>query len=52
MFRVFHGPVQELTRSVDPETNLVSVTDDVYAKGCCTSPEDGLEKAKQIDFQL
>ena len=30
---------------IDPQTNLVSVADDIYAKGCCTSPEDGL-KAK------
>ena len=31
---------------IDPQTNLVSVADDIYAKGCCTSPEDGLEKPK------
>ncbi|CAX39609.1 acetyl-CoA carboxylase, putative [Candida dubliniensis CD36] len=37
---------------IDPETNLVSVADDVYAKGCCTSPEDGLEKAKKIGFPV
>ncbi|RCK66171.1 Acetyl-CoA carboxylase [Candida viswanathii] len=37
---------------VDPETKLVSVDDDVYAKGCCTSPEDGLEKAKRIGFPV
>lgn len=37
---------------VNPETNLVSVADDVYAKGCCTSPEDGLEKAKKIGFPV
>lgn len=37
---------------VNEETNLVSVSDDVYAKGCCTSPEDGLEKAKVIGFPI
>lgn len=37
---------------VDPSTNLVSVSDEVYAKGCCTSPEDGLEKARQIGFPV
>lgn len=37
---------------VDPVSNLVSVSDSVYAKGCCTSPEDGLEKAKQIGFPV
>lgn len=37
---------------IDPATNLVSVSDEVYAKGCCTSPEDGLEKAKQIGFPV
>ena len=31
---------------IDPQTNLVSVADDIYAKGCCASPEDGLEKPK------
>lgn len=36
----------------DPETNLVYVSDEVYAKGCCTSPEDGLVKAKQIGFPV
>lgn len=37
---------------VDPKTNLVSVADDIYAKGCCTSPQDGLEKAKKIGFPV
>lgn len=37
---------------IDSETNLVSVSDEIYAKGCCTSPEDGLEKAKQIGFPV
>lgn len=33
---------------IDPQTNLVSVADGIYAKGCCTSPEDGLEKPKKL----
>lgn len=37
---------------VDEATNLVSVSEEVYAKGCCTGPEDGLEKAKQIGFPV
>lgn len=37
---------------IDPKTNLVSVSDEVYAKGCCTGPEDGLEKARQIGFPV
>ncbi|KAI5951033.1 ACC1 [Candida jiufengensis] len=37
---------------VDEKTNLVSVDDDVYAKGCCSGPEDGLEKAKKIGFPV
>lgn len=37
---------------IDKETNLVSVEDSVYQKGCCTSPEDGLVKAKQIGFPI
>ncbi|CAI5755652.1 unnamed protein product [Candida verbasci] len=37
---------------IDPATNLVSVSDEVYAKGCSTSPEDGLEKAKKIGFPV
>lgn len=38
--------------AVDPETGLVSVCDDIYQKGCCLSPEDGLEKAKVIGFPV
>ncbi|QLG70770.1 hypothetical protein HG535_0A07120 [Zygotorulaspora mrakii] len=37
---------------IDSETNLVSVAPDVYEKGCCTSPEDGLVKAKKIGFPV
>lgn len=37
---------------IDKETNLVSVSDETYAKGCCSSPEDGLEKARQIGFPV
>lgn len=37
---------------VDEETNLVSVADDIYAKGTCTGPEDGLEKARKIGFPV
>lgn len=37
---------------VDNETGLVSVADSIYAKGCCTSPEDGLAKAKEIGFPV
>lgn len=37
---------------IDKATNLVSVSEKVYAKGCCSSPEDGLEKAKQIGFPV
>lgn len=37
---------------VDETTNLVSVSDDVYAKGTCTGPKDGLEKAKKIGFPV
>lgn len=37
---------------IDEATNLVSVSEKVYAKGCCSSPEDGLEKAKQIGFPV
>lgn len=37
---------------LDPATNLVSVADDVYLKGCCDLPEDGLAKAKQIGFPV
>ncbi|CUM66038.1 uncharacterized protein PRCAT00003692001 [Priceomyces carsonii] len=37
---------------VDEKTNLVSVKEEVYEKGCCRSPEDGLEKAKKIGFPV
>lgn len=37
---------------LDQGTGLVSVADDVYAKGCCTGPEDGLAKAKEIGFPV
>lgn len=37
---------------VDPATNLVSVSDEVYAKGTCSGPADGLEKAKKIGFPV
>ncbi|AAS50436.1 AAR071Wp [Eremothecium gossypii ATCC 10895] len=37
---------------IDPHTKLVSVADDIYQKGCCLSPEDGLNKAKQIGFPV
>ncbi|ODV86304.1 hypothetical protein CANARDRAFT_6793 [[Candida] arabinofermentans NRRL YB-2248] len=37
---------------IDQKTNLVSVDDATYAKGCCTSPEDGLAKAKEIGFPI
>ena len=37
---------------VDKETNLVSVDDETYAKGCCNSPEDGLVKAREIGFPV
>ena len=37
---------------IDKESNLVSVSDDVYSKGCCNSPEEGLEIAKKIGFPV
>lgn len=37
---------------VDPKTHLVSVNEEVYAKGCVTSPEEGLIKAKEIGFPV
>ncbi|CCD26626.1 uncharacterized protein NDAI_0I00570 [Naumovozyma dairenensis CBS 421] len=40
------------TVKVDKETGLVSVPDDVYQEGCCSSPEDGLVKAKKIGFPV
>ncbi|ODV93626.1 hypothetical protein PACTADRAFT_51402 [Pachysolen tannophilus NRRL Y-2460] len=37
---------------IDHETKLVSVAPEIYAKGCCTSAKDGLEKAKKIGFPV
>ncbi|XBW38089.1 hypothetical protein QEN19_003676 [Hanseniaspora menglaensis] len=37
---------------LDPKTNLVSVSDAVYSKGCCTSAAEGLEIAKKIGFPV
>lgn len=36
----------------DEKTGLVSVSDEVYAKGCVYSPEEGLQKAKEIGFPV
>lgn len=36
----------------DKETGLVSISDEVYKMGCCSGPEDGLEKAKKIGFPV
>ena len=38
--------------NLDESTGLVSVDDEVYAKGCCSSPEQGLEVAKKIGFPV
>lgn len=40
------------TIHIDNKTNFVSVPDDVYVRGCCSSPEDALEKAKLIGFPV
>ena len=40
------------TIHIDNQTKFVSVPDDVYIKGCCSSPEDALEKAKLIGFPV
>ncbi|CAI4050081.1 hypothetical protein SUVZ_13G3390 [Saccharomyces uvarum] len=40
------------TIHIDGQTKLVSVPDEVYARGCCSSPEDALEKAKSIGFPV
>lgn len=40
------------TVHIDAKSGLVSVDDDVYRKGCCESPEDGLAKAKKIGFPV
>uniref|UniRef100_A0A060T7V3 ARAD1D05412p n=1 Tax=Blastobotrys adeninivorans TaxID=409370 RepID=A0A060T7V3_BLAAD len=37
---------------VDKNTGLVSVPEDIYQKGCCSGPEDGLAKAKKIGFPV
>lgn len=37
---------------LDPETGLVSISDEVYKLGCCSGPEDGLEKANKIGFPV
>ncbi|AET37860.1 acetyl-CoA carboxylase ACC1 Ecym_2107 [Eremothecium cymbalariae DBVPG len=37
---------------IDPQSGLVSVTDDVYQKGCCSSPQDGLMKARKIGYPV
>lgn len=34
------------------DNNLVTVPDDVYAKGCVSSWQEGLEKAKEIGFPV
>lgn len=38
--------------TIDEKTGLVSVSDEVYAKGCCTSAEDALEKARKIGLPV
>lgn len=40
------------TVHIDTKSGLVSVDDDIYKKGCCSSPEDGLAKAKKIGFPV
>ncbi|CAI4035678.1 hypothetical protein SMKI_13G3290 [Saccharomyces mikatae IFO 1815] len=40
------------TIQIDNQTRYVSVPDDVYMKGCCSSPEDALQKAKLIGFPV
>ncbi|GAV53882.1 hypothetical protein ZYGR_0AK03840, partial [Zygosaccharomyces rouxii] len=37
---------------IDYDSGLVCVDDDVYKQGCCTSAEDGLERAKKIGFPV
>ncbi|KAJ5238461.1 Acetyl-CoA carboxylase [Penicillium chermesinum] len=34
------------------DKGIVTVEDDVYAKGCTSSPEEGLQKAKEIGFPV
>ncbi|CCF60308.1 hypothetical protein KAFR_0J02440 [Kazachstania africana CBS 2517] len=40
------------TVHVDKDSGLVSVDDDIYDKGCCHSPEEGLAIAKKIGFPV
>ncbi|CAI4048673.1 acetyl-CoA carboxylase HFA1 SKDI_13G3370 [Saccharomyces kudriavzevii IFO 1802] len=40
------------TIHTDDQTKLVSVPSDVYSEGCCSSPEDALEKARSIGFPV
>ncbi len=40
------------TVHVDPKTNLVSVDDNIYNQACCSSPEDGLVKARKIGYPV
>ncbi|KAK9460780.1 acetyl-CoA carboxylase [Lipomyces oligophaga] len=37
---------------VDPKTNLVTVSDDVYALGCTATADAALEKARKIGFPV
>lgn len=37
---------------IDKETGLVSISDEVYKLGCCSGPEDGLQKALKIGFPV
>ncbi|CCH45634.1 acetyl-CoA carboxylase, putative [Wickerhamomyces ciferrii] len=37
---------------LDVRTNLVSVNDETYAKGCVNNPQEGLEAAKKIGFPV
>ena len=37
---------------IDEESNLVSVEDEIYKKGTCSGPEDGLEVARKIGFPV
>src|SRR4051794_20621259 len=37
---------------IHEDTGLVTVDDDVYDKGCTHSPEEGLQKAREIGFPV
>lgn len=37
---------------VEQSNGLVSVSDEVYQKGCCSTPEEGLAKAESIGFPV